>query len=119
MGGMSVQLWQDGLVALLAAVGLASIFWTAARAILFAGPERRREVAALLPAQGDGERLEEQLRVLQALRREQGLFGRTLLVDCGLSEEGRRLAEALARERRWVVLCGKDEVGSYLPGRDP
>ena len=50
---------------------------------------------------------------------EQGLFGRTLLVDCGLSEEGRRLAEALARERRWVVLCGKDEVGSYLPGRDP
>ena len=114
-----MQLWQDGIVALLAAVGLASIFWTAARAILFAGPERRREVAALLPAQGDGERLEEQLRVLQALRREQGLFGRTRLVDCGLSAEGRRLAEALARERRWVVLCGKDEVGSYLPGRDP
>ena len=57
-----MQLWQDGVVALLAAVGLASLMWTAVRAVLFAGPERRREIGLLLPAQGDGERLEEQLR---------------------------------------------------------
>lgn len=111
-----MQLWQDGVMALLAALGLASILWTIARAVLFAGPECRRELAALLPAQGDGERLEEQLRVLQALRQEQGLFGRALLVDCGLNEEGRRLADALARKHRWVVLCERDEVGKYLMG---
>ncbi len=57
-----MQLWQDGVVALLAAIGLASLVWTAVRAVLFAGPERRREIGLVLPAQGDGERLEEQLR---------------------------------------------------------
>ena len=111
-----MNLWQDGLMALLAAIGLASIMWTAVRAVLFAGPERRRELAALLPAQGDGERLEEQIRALQRLRQEQGLFSRALLVDCGLTEEGRKLAGILAREHRWVTLCGKDEVGDYLTG---
>lgn len=109
-----MQLWQDGVVALLAVVGLASILWAAVRAVAFAGPERRREVAALLPAQGDGERLEEQLRALQRLREERGFFGRALLVDCGLSEEGRRVAALLVRGRPWAALCGKDEVGQYL-----
>lgn len=67
-----MQLWQDGVVALLAAIGLASLVWTAVRAVLFAGPERRREIGLVLPAQGDGERLEEQLRFLDGLRRERG-----------------------------------------------
>ena len=49
-----MQIWQDGLVALLASVGLASIMWTLVRAVLFAGPEVRRELAVLLPVQGDG-----------------------------------------------------------------
>lgn len=111
-----MQLWQDGLVALLASIGLASIMWTVVRAVLFAGPEVRRELAVLLPAQGDGERLEEQVRALQALRRERLLSGRALLVDCGLTGEGRKLAEALVREYRWVSLCGRDEIGEYLPG---
>ncbi|MDE7220611.1 MAG: hypothetical protein K2O45_13495 [Oscillospiraceae bacterium] len=111
-----MNLWQDGVVALLAAVGLASIMWTAVRAVLFAGPEVRREIAALLPVQGDGQHLEEQVRALQRLRQEQGVFGRALLVDCGLTGEGRKLAGILVRKYRWIVLCGKDEVGEYLTG---
>ncbi|MBD5154352.1 MAG: hypothetical protein HDT15_04560 [Oscillibacter sp.] len=111
-----MNLWQDGLVALLASIGLATIMWTVVRAVLFAKPEVRRELAALLPVQGDGEHLEEQIRALQRLRQEQGLFGRALLVDCGLTEEGRKLANILTREHRWVSLCGKDEVGDYLTG---
>ena len=90
--------------------------WTVVRAILFAGGERRKEIAALLPAQGEGEHLEEQLQVLQRLRLEQGVFGRALLVDCGLTEDGRKLAALLARKHRWVSLCGKDEIGRYLEG---
>ena len=35
-----MQLWQDGLIALLAAVGLASIMWTAVRAVLYAGDRK-------------------------------------------------------------------------------
>ena len=111
-----MQLWQDGLVALLASVGLASIMWTVVQAVLFAGPEVRREIAAMLPVQGGGEQLEEQLRVLARLRQEQGVFGRALLVDCGLTEEGRKLADLLVREYRWASLCGRDEVGAYLAG---
>ena len=111
-----MNLWQDGLVALLASVGLASIMWTVVRAVLFAGQEVRREIAALLPVQGDGEHLEEQVRVLARLRQEQGVFGRALLVDCGLPEEGRKLADLLVREHRWVSLCGREEVGDYLAG---
>ena len=111
-----MNLWQDGLLALLAAIGLASIMWTAVRAVLFAGPSVRREFAAMLPVQGDGEHLEEQIRALQRLRQEQGVFGTALLVDCGLSGEGRKLADILTREYRWVRLCGKDEVGAYLSG---
>ena len=111
-----MQIWQDGLVALLASVGLASIMWTLVRAVLFAGPERRREIGLVLPAQGDGERLEEQLRFLDGLRRERGLSGRALLVDCGLTEEGRKLARLLSGRYRWVILCGRDEASDFLTG---
>ena len=49
-----MQLWQDGLVAMLAAVGLASLMWAVVKAVLYAGPERRRQgAAALIPAQGE------------------------------------------------------------------
>ena len=109
-----MNLWQDGIVALLAAVGLASIIWTVVRAIVFAGPERRREIGFLLPAQGDGEHLEEQVRSLGALRREQGIFGPVLLVDCGLTEEGRKLCALLAKKDRFVSVCTREEVPGYL-----
>ena len=111
-----MRLWQDGVMVFLAAVGLASIIWTAVRAALFSAPERRLELAALLPARGGGEGLEEQLRALQALREAQGVFSRALLVDCGLDEEGKKLAGILARKYRWVTLCGMDEIGRYLSG---
>ena len=47
-----MQLWQDGLVAMLAAIGLASLMWMVVRALFFAQPERRQGVVALIPAQG-------------------------------------------------------------------
>ena len=111
-----MQLWQDGVVALLAAIGLASQGGTAVRAVLVAGPERRTEIGLVLPAQGDGERLEEQLRFLDGLRRERGLSGRALLVDCGLTEEGCKLARLLSGRYRWVILCGRDEAADFLTG---
>ncbi len=111
-----MRLWQDGLVALLAAVGLASIMWAVVRAVLYAGPERRGGVVALLPASGGGEGLEEQVKTLRALRGEQEVFGQVLLVDCGLTEEGRKLARLLAKEDRWVALCRRDEITDFLAG---
>ena len=109
-----MQLWQDGLVAMLAAIGLASLMWTVVRAALFSRPEQKQDILVLLPAQGDGENLEQQVRQLSRLRYEQGVLGMVLLVDCGLSEEGRKLAKVLSREDRWVSVCKKEEIGSYL-----
>lgn len=110
-----MQLLQDGLVAMLAAIGLASMMWMVVRAVLYAPAERRRQTAvALIPAQGDGEGLEWQVRALEHLHKEQCLLGTVLLVDCGLSEEGRQVAQLLARERRWVAVCGKEDIGGYL-----
>ena len=60
-----MQLWQDAVVAALAAFGLASLMWMAVRAVLFARPPRRQGALALLPARGDGEGLEEQVHTLQ------------------------------------------------------
>lgn len=110
-----MQLLQDGLVAMLAAIGLASMMWVVVKAVLYAPLEWRRPGAvALIPAQGDGEGLEGQIRIMERLRKEQALVGTVLLVDCGLTEEGLRLARLLARDRRWVAVCAREEIGGYL-----
>lgn len=110
-----MHLWQDGLVALLAAIGLASLLWGAVRGLFFSRPRLRGTGAmALLPARGDGEGLEEQVHTLQYIRGECGGFGRILLVDCGLTEEGRKLCGLLAGEDRWVSVCAPEAVETYL-----
>lgn len=109
-----MQLWQDGLIAMLAAVGLASLMWAAVKAVLYPAPPRRPGTVALIPAQGDGESLEQQLRALRQIQKEKNVFGIILLVDCGLSEEGRKLSRLLAREDRSVALCRQEEIEKYL-----
>ena len=52
-----MQLWQDGLLAMLAAVGLASLLWGLVRAVFCPGTPRQRSLVALIPAQGNGETL--------------------------------------------------------------
>ena len=77
-------------------------------------PPRRQGALALLPARGNGEGLEEQVHTLQYIRGEYGGFGRILLVDRGLTEEGRKLCELLAGEDRWVSVCAPETVETYL-----
>ena len=109
-----MQLWQDGVLAMLAAVGLAYLIWTVIRAILYPLSPKRQETVALIPAQGDAEYLEQQLHALKRLRQEQNAFGLILLVDCGLSEEGKKISRLLARQDRSVAVCGSTEIGRYL-----
>jgi len=109
-----MRLWEDGLIAALAAVGVASIMWAVVRRVLFAELPRQRGAVALIPAQGGGEALESQLRALERLRGEQGVFGEILVVDCGLDDQGRQLARCLAREDRWVSVCAPEDIASHL-----
>lgn len=108
-----MHLWQDGLLALLAAIGLASLLWAVVRGLFFSRPRFRTEAFALVAAQGDGERLEEQVRCLAALGRDSGCLSAILLVDCGLSEEGRRIAGLLAASRQ-VRLCSQEDIPRIL-----
>ena len=79
----------------------------------------RGEALALVPARGDGTGLEETVRYLTALGREEGCFDAILLADCGLTEEGRRAAELLARDSRMVIFCGREDLPGLLEGRCP
>ena len=108
-----MRLWQDGVIALLAAIGLASILWTLIR-LLFFRPVAAHRMVVLICARGDGDGLEQQVRALTMLRRERGLVGEILLVNCGLSEEGRHLCYLLAREEHSVIFCHSEEVINYI-----
>lgn len=110
-----MQLWQDAVVAALAATGIASMVWVLlCETIFYTAPNRQRQALVLLPARGDGDGLEQQVRSLELLRRERGLIGPVLLVDCGLTEEGRRLCSLLERGDRRVILCQKDQITDFL-----
>ena len=100
-----MRLLQDGLVAMLAAVGLATILWMVASLFL---RNRRRlfsNVAAVVQARGAGENLEYTVHTLSQLRYDRGAFGTIVILDCGLTEEGRELAQLLTREEDCVALC--------------
>lgn len=113
-----MHLWQDGLLALLAAIGLSSLLWTAIRPLLHSRPfPRRGNILALVPGQGDGADLEEKIRYLTALGREEGCFDAILLADCGLTEEGRRAAALLERRSRMVIFCGREDLPGILEER--
>ena len=109
-----MQLWQDGLLAMLAAVGLAALLWGLVRAVLCPGTPRQRSLVALIPAQGNGETLEQQVRTLRRIRQEQNVFSLILLVDCGLNKEGQKLSRLIARQDRWVTICRPEDVSKYL-----
>ena len=109
-----MRLLQDGLVAMLAAVGLATILWMVASLFL---RNRRRlfsHVAAEVQARGAGENLEYTVHTLSQLRYDRGAFGTIVILDCGLTEEGRELAQLLTREEDCVVLCPREQAADYF-----
>ncbi len=107
------MLWQDGVVAFFAAVGVAAALWALMRRVLFL-PPRRQSVTALICARGDAAEIEQQVRQLTLLRRERGIVDEILLIDCGLTEEGRHLCRLLARGDRRIRLCKSEEIESYI-----
>ena len=108
-----MQLWQDGLIALLATIGLTALIWLPIRSICFL-PAVHRSVLTLLCVQGDGGELEQQVRALRLLQEECGITGKLLLVDCGLSDEGRALCRLIERTDRHVTLCEKSDIEFYI-----
>ena len=84
-----MEIWQDGVLAGLAAVGLTAILWLLA-GLVFRRRERAPEAVYLVALRGGAEQLDMTLR---ELARERPLP--VILVDSGLNEMGRQRAELL------------------------
>ena len=83
-----MELLQDGVVAALAAIGVTALIWLAASLLLWR--ERPVDAVYLVRVSGDGTGLDVTLRRLAQSRLP------VLLVDCGLTDEGRRAAALLS-----------------------
>ena len=95
-----MTLLQDGLIAFLSAVGLTALVWLVAGAVLHTGRPIVPGLLLVLPLRGEALAMEADVRELRRLQSR--LPGaRRVLVDCGLTEDARGLAQYLAdRETR-------------------
>ena len=82
-------------------------------ALIFA-PPRDHNAVVLVSARGDGGDLEAQIRTLSLIREERRVVGEILLVDCGLTEEGKTLCRHLARQYRRLTLIVPEDIPKYV-----
>jgi hypothetical protein len=54
------------------------------------------------------------VRALLRSRYEEGGFSRVVIVDCGLADEPRRVAELLCRSEYEVYLCQREELTDFF-----
>ena len=57
---------------------------------------------------------ENTVRALLRSRYEEGGFSRVVIVDCGLSDDARCVAELLCRSEYEVYLCKKEELTDFF-----
>lgn len=100
------------ILSLLAVVGLLSLSWLLLGHILT--PAGNGETVSLVPGQGDGEDLEQAVRGLLWLRGGGLLTGSVVIVDCGLSPEGRAIAAALCVREPGVEVWPLSQLSVYI-----
>lgn len=90
-----MSVFQDGVVAFFTAVGVTTVVWLLAGALLRARRPAMPGVLLVLPLRGEALAMEADVRELRRLRHQ--LPGaRLVLADCGLTEDARALARYLA-----------------------
>ena len=103
-------LLQDGLIAFLSAVGMTTVVWLLAGAVLHAGRPTVPGLLLVLPLRGEALAMESDVRELRRVRHQ--LPGaKIVLADCGLSDDARALANYLANREDDVFLT----EGETLP----
>ena len=105
--------WQILLV-LLAAVGLLAVGWLIFGKLVTPVAGSGGPVYAVVPASGDGEHLEQDVKGLLWLRGRELARFTIVIADGGLSATGRRVAAALLTGSRGVVLCPLEQLETYL-----
>ena len=103
-----MTLLQDGILAFFSAVGMTTVVWLAAGAVLHAGRPTIPGLLLVLPLRGDALAMEADVR---ELRRIQGRLpgAKIILADCGLTEDAREVAQYLAdREENAELVDAKE-----------
>ena len=105
---MGMSVFRDGVIAFFSAVGMTTVVWLLAGAVLHAGRPTIPGLLLVLPVRGGAPALEHDVRELR--RVQGGLPGAKLVIaDCGLTAEARGLANYLAdREDNAAVVDGAD-----------
>ena len=104
-----MELMQDGVVAALAAIGVTALLWLAASVLLYR--ESPVDAVYVMRVSGDAAGLDAALRILAQNRRLP-----VLLVDCGLTDEGRRAAALLSDMN--TKLLTPQELAAYYTEED-
>ena len=103
-----MTLLQDGILAFFSAVGMTTVVWLAAGAVLHAGRPTIPGLLLVLPLRGDALAMEADVR---ELRRIQGRLpgAKIVLADCGLTEDAREVAQYLSdREENADLVDAKE-----------
>ena len=103
-----MTLLQDGILAFFSAVGMTTVVWLAAGAVLHAGRPTIPGLLLVLPLRGDALAMEADVRELRLV---QGRLpgAKIVLADCGLTEDARGLAQYLAdREENAELVDAKE-----------
>lgn len=105
-----MQILADACLALLASIGI----WALGRMALdwLLRAEIEPEIALLMRAKGDGNGLKQAVSRLP--RRGAGV----LLVDCGLTEQGRAQLKDLAERERGIFLCRPGDLENLVREAD-
>ena len=105
-----MTLLQDGMLALLAAVGAVALLWLLAAAL------HRPEdlpVVLMVPLRGKAEQMEYIVRTLELRRRSTGSRAPIVLVDAGLDLDALRRARLLMGDHPDVLLMSAAEVSKF------
>jgi len=109
-----MELWRDGLIAFLAATGLAAIFWLLAGQILRLRSWAPQGAVLILAVGGYEPQLEKRLRRAQEMAWGMKMPPRIVVVDCGMESETRRAAEELVAWDTTFTLCGAENLKTFL-----
>ena len=102
-------LLQDGLIAFFSAVGVTTVVWMVAGALLRAGRPSVPGLLLVLPLRGEALAMEADFRELRRVRhRVPG--AKILLADCGMTGEARALAAYLADREEDTALVDGAEI---------
>lgn len=112
-----MQLLQDGVIAALAAVGLTSLVWLTIGVVFRPRLPKDASAVAVVPASGSAEHLQQTVRHLERVRYEERAFSCIVIVDLGMDDGARKLAELLCREEYGVELCEKEAFFASLHDR--